>query len=304
MMSAGEEVGGIYPIVYAFFDARGRIDQALMRRQIEACLAGGAHGLACLGIATEVGKLTPDERREVLELAATAAAGRVPLAVTVFGRTVEEQAAFVREAAAAGAGWVILQPPVIQDIDEAALLRFFGGVADASPVPVAIQNAPAYLGVGLSPDGLATLNRQHPNVTVIKGETSAVEIEAMVRATQGRFRVLNGRGGLEFTDNIRAGCVGMIPAPDCYDTQVRILELMQEGREAEAEALYREILPAITFVMQSIGSLLCYGKRLVAARLGLDPEAVVDRDPAMLPTPFGLAITRRLAKELGPYPAR
>ncbi|MCB1990587.1 MAG: dihydrodipicolinate synthase family protein [Geminicoccaceae bacterium] len=302
-MSAGEAVGGIYPIVYAFFDGRGRIDRALMQRQVEVCIKGGAHGLACLGIATEVGKLRPEERQEVLELVATTLAGRVPLAVTVFGRTVEEQAAFVREAAAAGAGWVILQPPVIPDIDEAALLRFFGRVADASPVPVAIQNAPAYLGVGLSPEGLATLNRQHPNVTLLKGETSAVEIEAMVRTTAGRYRVLNGRGGLEFTDNIRAGCVGMIPAPDCFDVQVRILEAMRDGREAEAETLYREILPAITFVMQSIASLLCYGKRLVAARLGLDPATVVDRDPAMLPSDFGLAITRRLAAGLGPYPS-
>ena len=302
-MAAGEAVGGIYPIVYAFFDSRGRIDEALMHRQIDACLAGGAHGLACLGIATEVGKLMPDERRRVLALVADRAAGRVPLAVTVFGRTVEEQSAFVREAAAAGAGWVILQPPAVQDIDEADLLRFFGRIADAAPVPVAIQHAPAYLNIALSPEGLATLNRQHPNVTLLKGETSAVEIESIARTTKGRYRVLNGRGGLEFTDNIRAGCVGMIPAPDCYDTQVRILELMRQGREAEAEALYREILPAITFVMQSIASLICYGKRLVAARLGLDPQTVVDRDPAMLPTPFGLAITRRLARELGPYPS-
>ena len=37
-MSAGEAVGGIYPIVYAFFDGRGRIDRALMQRQVEVCL--------------------------------------------------------------------------------------------------------------------------------------------------------------------------------------------------------------------------------------------------------------------------
>lgn len=300
-MSAGEAVGGIYPIVYAFFDERGRIDRALMQRQVEVCVEGGAHGLACLGLATEVGKLRPEERQEVLELVATTLRGRVPLAVTVFGRTVEEQGAFVREAAAAGADWVILQPPSLADLAEGDLLRFFGRVADAAPVPVAIQNAPQYLGVGLSPGSLAELGRQHPNVTLLKGEASAVEIEAMVRATEGRFRILNGRGGLELTDNLRAGCVGMIPAPDCFDVQVRILEAMRDGREVEAEALYREILPAITFVMQSIASLLCYGKRLVAARLGLDPASVIDRDPAMLPSAFGLAVTRRLAAELGAY---
>ena len=43
---------GIYPILYAFFDAQGRPDRALMRRQVEACLRHGAHGLAVMGLAT------------------------------------------------------------------------------------------------------------------------------------------------------------------------------------------------------------------------------------------------------------
>src|SRR5260370_9739699 len=35
-----------------------------------------------------------------------------------------------------------------------------------------------------------------------------------------------------------------------------------------------EILPLITFLMQSIESFLCYGKRLLARRLGLGPVQV------------------------------
>jgi len=298
----GSALGGIYPIVYAFFTDGGGLDERLMRRQVRACLAGGAHGMACLGLATEVGKLTPTERRLVLELVAGEVAGRVPLAVTVFGATVEAQLAFIDDAAATGAAWVILQPPAIRDLDEPSLFRFFGQIADAAPLPVAIQNAPQYLGVGLSPEGLVELARRHPNVRLLKGEGSAVEIEQVIRATGGRLAVFNGRGGLELTDNLRAGCAGLIPAPDCFDVQVRIVEAFRAGRIDEAEALYRRILPAITFVMQSIPALLCYGKRLTALRLGLELADVHDRAPALLPTAFGLEVTRRLAAELGPYP--
>jgi 4-hydroxy-tetrahydrodipicolinate synthase len=298
-----QALGGIHPIVYAFFDASGRIDAGLMRRQVEACVAGGAHGLACLGLATEVGKLTADERIEVLELVVDALCGRLPLAVTVFGQTVAEQSAFVQIAADAGASWVILQPPADAGPDEAALLRFFGAVADSAPVPVAIQNAPQYLGVGLSAERLLELVTAHPNVVLLKGEGSAVEIEQVIAGTGGRLRVFNGRGGLELTDNLRAGCAGIVPAPDCFDVQVRIVEAFRAGRIDEAEALYRWILPAITFVMQSIPSLLCYGKRLMALRLGFDLADVYDRAPALEPTPFGLAVTHRLADELGPMRA-
>jgi 2-keto-3-deoxy-L-arabinonate dehydratase len=295
-------LGGIYPIVYAFFSAQGGLDRAVMRRQVRACLDAGAHGLACLGLATEVDKLSPAERQEILELVAGEVGGRVPLAVTVFGATVEDQLEVVRAAAAAGAAWVILQPPRLPDMDEPTLLRFLGRIADAAPLPVAIQNAPQYLGIGLSPDRLVELSKLHPNVRLLKGEGSAVEIEAVIRATGGRLAVFNGRGGLELTDNLRAGCAGLIPAPDCFDVQVQILEAFRAGRIDEAEAGYRRILPAITFVMQSIPSLLCYGKRLTALRLGLDLADVHDRAPSLAPTPFGLEVTRRLAAELGPYP--
>jgi 4-hydroxy-tetrahydrodipicolinate synthase len=49
---------------------------------------------------------------------------------------------------------------------------FFGQVADASPLPVAIQNAPQYIGVGLSGAGLDRLSRDHPNVRLLKAEGS------------------------------------------------------------------------------------------------------------------------------------
>jgi 4-hydroxy-tetrahydrodipicolinate synthase len=75
---------------------------------------------------------------------------------------------------------------------------------------------------------------------------------------------------------------------------VRIFELMRSGQpedEAEAERLYREILPLILFLMQSLDTFLCYGKRLLARRLGLGP--VHDRAPATAPTEFGLACLDR-----------
>ncbi len=110
--------------------------------------------------------------------------------------------------------------------------------------------------------------------------------------------MFNGRGGLELPDNLRAGCAGLIPAPECFDVQVRIFEAMQAGDEAEAERLYRTVLPLIAFVMQGIDHFLCYGKRALARRLRL-PE-VHDRTPSAQPTPFGLACVERYAAELGP----
>jgi 4-hydroxy-tetrahydrodipicolinate synthase len=289
---------GIYPILYAFFDEAGRLDRGAMRRQVEGCLAHGAHGIACLGLATEMGKLTEGEKRDVIDWLAEDVGGRVPVAVTVSGGAVAEQVALARHAQGAGAAWVILQPPPVRGLPESEYIRFFGGVMERVELPVAIQNAPEYIGIGLSPAGLATLARAHGNFTLLKGEGPATTIRRVIEETEGRLAVFNGRGGLELPDNLRAGCAGLIPAPECHDVQVRIYEAMRAGREEEAEGLYREILPLIVFLMQSVETFLCYGKRVTARRLGLGP--VHDRAPSLPPTEFGLACATRLAATLGP----
>ncbi|HJQ59677.1 MAG TPA: dihydrodipicolinate synthase family protein [Vineibacter sp.] len=295
---------GIWPMLYAFFDERGTLDRTAMRLQVEACVREGAHGLAILGLATEVNKLTDAERHDLVLWLAEDLDKRRPFAVTVTGDTPEAQIEFARFAAEAGAAYVILQPPRTGPTDQEALSSFFGRVADGCPIPVGIQNAPEYLGVGLSPPSIKILHRRHANLVMVKGESTVLNIRRIIEETAGGIAVFNGRGGLELTDNLRAGCEGMIPAPDFFDRQVRVYGLMLSVDDSEneevAENLYREILPGIVFVMQSIDTLVCYGKRVAAWRIGIKSE-IYDRAPAMAPTPFGLQCTRRFVEALGPY---
>jgi 4-hydroxy-tetrahydrodipicolinate synthase len=223
--------------------------------------------------------------------------GAVPLAVTIAGASVDEQVALALHAKRAGAAWLILQPPPERGLPEAHYAQFFARVMERVDLPVAIQNAPEYIGVGLGDEALRALAQERSNFVAVKGEGPAITIRRTIEAVAPRLRVLNGRGGLELLDNLRAGCAGLIPATDTFDCQVRIFEAMRRGDEVQAERIYREVLPAIVFVMQSLDTLLCYGKRLAALRLGLGE--VYDRQPAMAPTPFGLACVARYADVLG-----
>ena len=115
------------------------------------------------------------------------------------------------------------------------------------------------------------------------------------------MRVLNGRAGLELTDNLRAGVDGMIPGIETIDFQVAIEAAMRAGREEEAEELYRRVLPTLGFIMQGLGHFLVYGKLVAALRLGLSPSAT--RLPSDVPTTHGVAWAQRFAGELGPLPS-
>jgi 4-hydroxy-tetrahydrodipicolinate synthase len=289
---------GIYPMLYAFFNARGGLDKAATCRQVQAFVANGAHGMAVLGLGTEVNKLTDGERRQLVDWVAEELAGRLPLAITVNAPTVDAQVEFAKFARSRGASWVILQPPPDRGVPEEFFIRFFGAVADRVDLPVAIQNAPEYLGVGLTPAGVKTLARNHPNFRILKGEGPALTIRQVIEEAGDSVTVFNGRGGLELIDNLRAGCAGMIPASDTFDRQARIFDLLREGADTHAEALYREVLPAIVFVMQSLDTLHTYGKRIAAMRLGLGE--VFDRAPALAPNAFGMRCAQRYAAALGP----
>jgi len=295
---------GIWPILFAFFDARDRLDRDAMRRQADAALGWGAPGVAILGLATEVNKLSRDERRTLIRWLREDLGGRRPFAVTINGASVAEQRELAEFAIFQGAAWLILQPPPLASTGaqpERFYFDFFADVMQDLPVPVGIQNAPEYLGVGLSPQALLELAATRANFRVLKGEASSTVIERTIAQAGERLAVLNGRGGLELLENLQAGCAGMIVAPDTADHQQRVYAALMAGRLDEAREHYARILPAIVFAMQSLDTLVCYGKRIAAWRLGL--AEVHDRAPALAPTAFGLRMAREHAMRLGPIGA-
>ena len=215
--------------------------------------------------------------------------------MTIAGNSVAEQAALGRHAADAGADWLILQPPMVGSYGADIYLDFFARVARATTLPVAVQNAPQYLGRALSGEDLVRLSAQCPNLAAVKGADEALGIRRIIDVAGGKLKVLGGRGGLELTDCLRAGCSGFVLAPDIAPVATRIFEHWKEGRTTEAETLYAEVLPATTFVMQSLEHLITYGKRIFAAQAGM---TVHDRQPCLPATEFGLETAGRWAQRL------
>ena len=293
------EIGGTYPMLYAFFDQAGRLRRDAVSRQVESSITCGASGVAVLGLGTEVHKLGRDERRALVEWTVADVAGRVPVVVTIADGNVPDMIDSARFARDAGASWLILQPPR-PPASGAHLVKFFGAVADAVDCPVGIQNAPEFLGIGLSPADLLALNAAHPNVSVVKAESTALTVAGVIAELGGRMKVLNGRAGFELLDNLRAGVDGMIPGTETIDLQVGIERAMRAGDEALAAELYGRLLPAIAYVMQGLNTFLLYGKLIAAERLGIAPSE--NRIPSDTATPTGLAWAKRYAAELGPLP--
>src|SRR5215469_11318306 len=161
---------GIYPVLYAFFDHNNKLHRAAMHQQVEAALNADAQGIVILGLATEVQKLTTAEREKLVAWAAEDLSGRADLGVTITGTTVEEQRALARYAQGCGADWLILQPPsagTLAGVEPASREQFcydfLARVMDGFDLPLGIQNAPEYLGLGLPCEAIDRLRNQCQN---------------------------------------------------------------------------------------------------------------------------------------------
>lgn len=286
---------GVHCVLFALFDAAGQLDRAAMAAQVAYVRGTGAVGIVVLGLATEVGKLTFQERCDIIHWARADAPG-LPLGVTISGNSIAEQQALTQVAEAAGAHWLILQPPLAGAYGASEYVNFFADVGQATNLPFAIQNAPQYLGRSLSGDDIIALQSRCTGFTMIKSETGPMDLAALVARQGGGLMVMNGRGGLEMTDCLRAGCKGFIVAPDVLPGVLRCWTAWQNGDEAGAETAYAAFLPAAIFAMQSLETLACYGKRVFGLRAGIP---IHDRAPALRPDAFGLDMAARWAKASG-----
>jgi 2-keto-3-deoxy-L-arabinonate dehydratase len=290
---------GLYPVLYAFHQANGKIDRDAMQKQVEHVIACGAHGIMVLGLITEVQKQTTQERLEIVEMVSSALQKRLPLMVTIGEQTKEAQTDFAKQACQAGADLIILQPPNQLEGGEQALMRFFGHSIDALSCPVGIQHNPFNLALNLSLDNLVSLAKNHPNLSMIKAEGTAVETQALIEKTDHRLATFCGHGGIEFYSNLEAGITGLIPAPDVLAAQVRLYELYRNGdtaSRAQALELHNALLPIIVFMIRTINQALCYGKRFYANQCGIEVKS--EKEPFQKPTAFGLMEMERLSKAL------
>ncbi len=293
---------GIFPILYTFFNRDGSIDRTAMKRQVDVCINAGAHGIAILGIVGEYNKLDVKEKTTITDIVAEDIDGRVPLAVTVSEPSVPGQIDFLRAAEQAGADWTILQPPQLKGIPEIEIIRFFGAVAERAVKPVALQNNPVNLDVWLTNEGLKTVHRNHPNVSILKGEGPIHVVQKLMEETKGIFDVFTGLGGRELPLTHGLGCVGCIPAPDCIDIQCRIFELLDSAEPdklQQAESLHQKILPMIQFALHSPAHMLAYGKQMFAWRAGI--KTVYPRAPAITPTAYNLQLAKRFIAPLSQF---
>ena len=291
---------GIFPIIYCFFNKNNTLDKKIISEQINLIKQIGSNGIASLGLATEVNKLSFKEKKTLIELIAEHVGDSMPTAVTIQGNTFQEYIKLIDVAKKNNADWIILQPLIKKNTKDKDCYHFFNKLIPyTKDTIVGVQNAKEYLGVGLTPKDILQLYSKYENFRAIKGESSSVFMQNEIKSYPKNLRVFNGRGGQEIVDNFLIGCRGIVPALDSADKFIKIYKHFQKKDILKANEQYKKILPATVFIMQSINTMICYGKRICAYRMGI--KKIYDRKPFLAPTEYGIIKSKQIANNLGVF---
>ena len=249
---------GIHPIAPTPFCDNGDLDLPGMRRVLDCMIDQGVDGICILANYSEQFLLTDAERSTLLDLCLSHVAGRVPVIVTCSHFSTRIAGERAKAAAQAGAAMLMLMPPYHGTglrAEEGGMLAHFAHVAEASGLPLMVQDAPLS-GVTLSVPFLVRMAREVPAVRYFKIEMPGTAAKLRALIEQGGALIegpFDGEESITLMADLDAGATGTMSSALLPDLIRPVVMLHLEGRRQEADEAYARILPLINYENRQCG---------------------------------------------------
>jgi 4-hydroxy-2-oxoglutarate aldolase len=252
------DLSGVFiPAVTPFQAGSGDIDIPAFKANLQAWSKHPIDGIVIAGTTGEAVLLDEDERLELVSAGRDALPSEVLLTV---GTGVESTRATIRlskKAAEAGAEAVLVQPPAYYKgaMTPEALREHYQAVADASPIPVIVYQAPPKMSTLNFPTGLVAELATHENIVGLKDSRGDLDLMGeVVEQCQEGFQLLVGSGAVLYPA-LEIGAVGGIlgianlaPGP-CSE----IYQAFKAGRTSEAGRIQEQMVPVHNEIVGAIG---------------------------------------------------
>lgn len=253
---------GIVTVLNTPFAESGGVDAESVRANVAYALEAGVAGFLVPAMASEVSRLSEEERHSLVMTVVDAARGRVP----VIGGASHPDA-LVRERIArslidAGCDGVLVSIAYETDDTYASAVR---RLADLGPPFLMIQDwdatghgLPIPLIVRLYEEGLF----QSLKVEVVP---AGPKYSAVQQATGGGLHLAGGWAVSQMIDALDRGVDAIMPTA-LHGTYVRIQRMHERGDRPGAVALFERLLPVLAFANQHLDISIHFFKRLLFAQ--------------------------------------
>lgn len=283
---------GIVSVLNTPFTDDDRIDVNGLAAHVEHAVATGAAGFLVPALASEVYKLTLDERRLIVLTTLEAAAGRVPVIGGASAATERERLAAAEAWIALGCEGVLVSMPYQDDDGFRAQVE---RLAALEPGFLMLQDWDAQ-GDGLPIPLILELHERIPAFRSIKIEVAqaGAKYTRLLEATNGTLHVAGGWAVTQMIEALDRDVHTLMPT-GLNPIYTRIYRDYSAGNRDAAVGLFRRVLPVLAFSNQHLDLSIHFFKRLLY-RQGLYQTARV-REPIV---PMD-AYQSRIADELADY---
>ena len=259
-------LNGIVPIVNTPFTEDDRIDVISLERLVETGIADGVSGFIVPAVASEVSKLTSDERwtytREVIRIVNR----RVKVIIGASDPEASTARALAEDAVSIEADGVLCAVPIpfIQDHDGA--ITYFREVAQADMPMFMIQDL-HWGGYGMARHTLMQLWEELDSFRCLKLETvpSGAKTTELLGATNNCLTIGCGWSLPQLIEALDRG-THFVTTTAINRPFVHVHQLYQAGRRDEARELFHRVVPFLAFAHQYIDISIHFYKRYCVRR--------------------------------------
>jgi 4-hydroxy-2-oxoglutarate aldolase len=253
------------PALITPFTKSGEINTKAHTANMRFLADQGIQGFVLGGSNGEGPYLEPGER---FRLVKTGRRRKTHLMVGIAAETTRTAVAQLQEAVDAGADSVLVLTPTTlsRDRDE-SVLRFYTGVADASPLPVFLYSVPGVTAYSL-PVGLVSKLSRYQNIVGMKDSSGdVVRLQSIIDASPQDFILYSG-SSRALTAAIAIGCHGAITGSGNY-LPTLVVKTLATARESPAKA--RKLQRRLSAISAEVESHGVPGVKAAAKAAGLDP---------------------------------
>lgn len=161
------QLKGVYPAMATPLTPEETIDIPSLKRLAHYLMDGGVHGIVALGSTGEFPAMTEFMRQQVIETTLAEVQGKVPVLIGCGEPGTQRTIQQVKTVSQSKADGVLVAVPYYFNMDQAAVIRHYQMVAEASELPVVIYNFPQMTKTTFTADTVAKL-AEHPNIIGIK----------------------------------------------------------------------------------------------------------------------------------------
>ena len=280
------------------FTRTGAVDDAALRGLVRRQVDAGIHFLVPCGTTGESPTLSRAERRHVVELVLTEAAGRVPVLAGAGGYDTQGVVEVAREMHDAGAQGLLSVTPYYNKPTPEGLYQHYRAIADATPLPIVIYNVPGRTGCNVDPATLVRLATLPTVVGVKEASGNMTQICEVCQRVPSDFIVLSGDDALTLpTMAVGARGVVSVAANEVPAEMARLVEIAGHGDFVAAREIHSRLLPLMLVNFAEANPIPV---KSALAQMGLIEEAY--RLPMVPPRPEVREQVGRVLASLGLLP--